>query len=475
MSASTDRVRGATARGVALRVIRRVVEDGAYSNLTLASELGASNLDARDRRFAAELAYGTLRRMRTIDAAIGLVATRPLDRIDPETLSVLRLGAYQILFTRVPAHAAVSETVAAAPVRSKGFANAVLRRLAARPPAPASRDGDDDGAIADRAGLAPWAVGELRRVLPGGEVEAAAAAMAASAPLTLRVNHARATRERVIAALRADGYHPMPGRHDPDVVRVPSATPATLPGYREGWFVVQDEASAIVAAALAARPGERVLDACAGPGGKASSLAVAVGPGGSVVAADASDARARLVTRAAERLGLRIPTVVQDARSPALAAATFDAVLVDAPCSGLGATRRRPELLWRVPKDRLSSLARLQVAILIGVADLVRPGGRIVYSVCTFPRAETDAVVRAFLTKRKDFEPLDVQGPDGAAPAHRLWPHRHGTDGMFYAGLHRRGGGPGRMRPRMGDEPTRVAAAGVRAGHPPGSGIAAIR
>jgi 16S rRNA (cytosine967-C5)-methyltransferase len=130
--------------------------------------------------------------------------------------------------------------------------------------------------------------------------------------------------------------------------------------------------------------------------------------------------------------------MVQDARRPALRG-PFDAALVDAPCSGLGAARRRPELLWRPDRSNLARLARLQVAILGGVADLVGPGGRLVYSVCTYPRAETDAAVRAFLGGHPDFEPAKVAGPDGEAFTHRLWPHRHGTDAMFYAGFRRRG------------------------------------
>jgi 16S rRNA (cytosine967-C5)-methyltransferase len=227
------------------------------------------------------------------------------------------------------------------------------------------------------------------------------------------------------------------------VLQVASATPAALPGFNEGWFTIQDEASVLVATALGAQPGQRIMDACAGPGGKASLLAWHVAPDGSVIAADASRARARLVRDAGRRLGLRIPVVAMDASHPGLREASFDAVLVDAPCSGIGAARRRPELLWRVEKTHLSALARLQVAILQGVAGLVRPGGRLVYSVCTFPRAETDAVVRSFLSGRPDVEPSQVPGPDGPAVTHRLWPHRHGTDGMFYAGFTRVAGSTG--------------------------------
>jgi 16S rRNA (cytosine967-C5)-methyltransferase len=425
-------------------VVRRVTEDGAYSNLTLAGELDASALDQRDRRFVADMAYGTLRSLLTLDASIERAANRGIDRIDQETLAVLRLGAYQLERMRVPAHAAVSETVSLAPLRSRGFVNAVLRRLAATDVevVPAAV-GEGDDAVSVRTGLSPWAVAELRRLLPPGEVEAAAAAIAAPAPLTLRVNRARTTTDALAAALVEGGLEPVRGRHHPDVLHVASATPAALPGFKEGWFTVQDEASVLVAAAVEARPGERILDICAGPGGKASLLASLVAPGGAVIAADASRARARLVRDSASRLGLRIPVLAQDASHPGLQAASFDAALVDAPCSGMGAARRRPELLWRVPKERLSALARLQVAILSGAANLVRPGGRLVYSVCTFPRAETDAVVRSFLAGEPDFDPAEVRGPDGPAVTHRLWPHRHGTDGMFYAGFTRVTGSTG--------------------------------
>src|SRR5207247_1297180 len=159
---------------------------------------------------------------------------------------------------------------------------------------------------------------------------------------------------------------------------------------REGWFAVQDPASAFVVRALDPRPGDRVLDACAGPGGKATHAACLVGGGGLLVAGDASPARAGLVARLAERLGVPARVVAQDARRPAVRG-PFDRILVDAPCSGLGAARRRPELLWRPARGDLSRLARLQVAIVAGAAAALAPGGRLVYSVCTFPRAETDA------------------------------------------------------------------------------------
>jgi 16S rRNA (cytosine967-C5)-methyltransferase len=426
--------RPAGARTVALRVIRRVTEQGAYSNLAVAAELGRSGLSPADRRLAAELSYGTIRRILVLDRAITAAADRSVRAIDAESLALLRMGAYQLLFSRIPAHAAVSETVALAGARRRGFVNAVLRTLSARPLRPSEGTGDD--AVSARTGLAPWAVGELRRLLPVGEVEEAARALASPADVCLRTNTCAVSPTRLEQALRQAGHDPRPGRHRPEVLRISSVAPTGLPGYQEGWFAIQDEASAIVSAALAPIPGMRILDACAGPGGKASDLACRVRPDGMVVAADVLPKRAALVRRASDRLGVPVVTVVQDARRPALSG-SFDAALVDAPCSGLGAARRRPELLWRPERSSLARLARLQVAILDGVADLVRPGGRVVYSVCTFPRAETEAVVRAFLLKRPDFEPARVAGPDGEAPSHRLWPHRHGTDAMFYAGFRR--------------------------------------
>ena len=424
-----------TARAVALGVVRRVVEEDAYSNLALSAALRRARLGDRDRRLATDLAYGTLRRMIPLDAEIRTAAARDPASVDAPVLAVLRLGAFQLRHTRIPAHAAVGETVGLAPSHARGFVNAVLRRIA-EAPEPVI-EGDDDDAVSLRTGLSAWAVAELRRVLPTGEVEPAAAALAEPAALCLRVNACRATVEEVEQELRAEGLEPVPGRHHPDAIRIRSIDPSALAAFKKGRVTVQEEASILVGAALEAEPGERVLDVCAGPGGKAAHLACLVQPGGLAVAGDVSAVRAALVRSAAERLGVPLLVLTQDARRPAVATG-FDAVLVDAPCSGIGAARRRPELLWRPAREELTRLARRQVEILCGAAEVVREGGRVIYSVCTFPRAETEAAVRAFLAKREDFEPLTLPGPGGREAAHRLWPHREGTDAMFFAGLRRR-------------------------------------
>ena len=423
-----------TARAVALEVVRRVIDDGAYSNRLLPAALARSGLDRRDRAFATELAYGTLRRRLPLDAAIAGAARRPVDRITSGAVHALRLGAYQLIDAGVAPHAAVRETVELVGPRERGFVNAVLRRLATDAPPSPPGSGDDDLAI--RTGLAPWAVRELRRVV-GDDAEAAASAFGSRAPLTLRANRCRSDPASLLALLLDAGIDAEPGDVDPDcLVIADGGDPASMPGFAAGDLAVQDQASAFVARAVGAEPGDRVLDACAAPGGKAVALACAVAPDGFVVAADAAPARTRPIVEAASRLGVRVAVLTADARAPAVRG-PFDRVLVDAPCSGIGSARRRPELLWRVPPTALSQLARLQVAITVASADLLRPGGRLVYSVCTFPRAETDAACDAIVRHRPDLRPLRTDGPDGPAFRHRLWPHVHGTDGMFVAAFER--------------------------------------
>ena len=424
-----------TARSVAVDVVRRVADEGAYSNLTLSRTLSRAGLDERDAAFATELAYGTLRRLVPIDHALEPLLQRPLDTAPKPARAALRLGAYQLRYTRVPAHAAVSETVALVDRRQRGFVNAVLRRLASAEPR--TPDGVDDDAVALRTGLAAWAVREVRRAVGDAEVEEAAAALAQPAGVTIRTNTCAAMVDGLERAIAEDGATVERGRIHPDSLIVDRGAPSRLPGFEQGWFAVQDQASSFVVTTLDPRPGDRVLDVCAAPGGKASHAACLAGPDGMVVAADVSLPRLELVRANAGRLGVGMAILAQDGRRPAVRGG-FDRVLVDAPCSGIGSARRRPELLWRARKDELSGLARLQVGIATAAAGLLEPGGRLVYSVCTFPRAETDAACDAILRRAPELEPVEIAGPDGPAERVRLWPHRHGCDAMFVAAFRRR-------------------------------------
>ena len=422
-----------TARAVALEVIRRVTEHDAYSNLALRAELERVGLRGRETALASELAYGTIRRLVPIDHALERLVDRPLGSAPASALAVLRLGAYQLLYTRIPPHAAVGESVTLVTPRQRGFVNAVLRRLASE--GVTWPIGDSNEEVAVRIGLSAWAVRELRRLVPD-EPEPAAQALAERAPLTLRANPCRADVEEVRRRLSETGVATVRGTIHEGSLLLEGGSPAELPGFAQGWFTVQDQASSFVVDALDPQPGERVLDACAGPGGKTGHLACLVSPDGLLVAADVSVARIRLVAATLERLGLQAFLLVHDGRRPAVSGG-FDRVLVDAPCSGIGSARRRPELLWRAGKAEVSDLARLQVGIATAVAELLRPGGRLVYSVCTFPRAETDGVCDALLRRRPDLEPEFIAGPDGPAERVRLWPHRHGCDAMFVASFRR--------------------------------------
>jgi len=426
-----------TARSVALDVIRRVIEQDAYSNLTLRAALDRRGMSARDRALATELTYGTLRRLVQIDHALSPLVSRPLDTTPAPALAALRLGAYQVLFTRIPPYAAVAETVTLAQERHRGFVNAVLRKLAAAPVRWPT--GDDDAAIAVRTGLTGWAVREVRRLLPA-EVEEAARALADRAPVALRTNTCRTSVEELERRLTEAGVRAHRGNLSPDSLLVESGRPEGFPGFDEGWFTVQDEASSFVVRALDPQPGERVLDVCAGPGGKAGHLACLLGPKGTLIATDVSPRRAALVLGTTERLGVRALVLAQDGRRPAVRSG-LDGVLVDAPCSGIGSARRRPELLWRARKRDVGGLARLQVGIATAAASLLAPGGRLVYSVCTFPAAETDEVCEALLRRRPELEPEPMEGPEGRAERVRLWPHRHGCDSMFVASFRSSPGG----------------------------------
>jgi 16S rRNA (cytosine967-C5)-methyltransferase len=252
------------------------------------------------------------------------------------------------------------------------------------------------------------------------------------------VNTCRVTVEDVERAFGDAEHQPVRGAIHPECLLLTGGDPTSLPGWKEGWFAVQDQASAFVVETADVRPGDRVLDACAAPGGKTALLACRATEDGVTVAGDVGLTRLRLIPPLLERLGVRAHLLAQDATRPGLRG-PFDRVLVDAPCSGIGSARRRPELLWRPRREELSTLARLQVAIAVASADLVATGGRLVYSVCTFPRAETDAVCDAIVRRRSDLRPIETPGPDGSAMRHRLWPHRHGTDGMFVAAFERRG------------------------------------
>jgi 16S rRNA (cytosine967-C5)-methyltransferase len=447
-------------RRVAFDTLRAVAASDAYANLLLPVEIARAGLDAKDAALATELTYGTLRRLGTYDAIIASAAGRPTDDIDEDVLDALRLGAHQLLSTRIASHAAVHETVAlvretigAAPT---GFVNAVLRRISRDTPGEwlarieAAARSDDE-----RLGLAHshpvWVIRAFRRALAAegraDELEDLLRADNASPRVSLAVLPGLADRPAELA----------PTRYSPVGALSAGGDPEPLIRASGGRIRVQDEGSQLAALALSrAEPvtaGERWLDLCAGPGGKTALLAAeALATGALLEANEIAPARAGLVRQALAGVPADVAVSEEDGRSRA-GRGRYDRILVDAPCTGLGALRRRPEARWRKSPGDVGSLARLQRELLASALDALAPGGIVAYVTCSPHLAETSAVVAEVRQSRgESIEELDARGvlqgiarhpldlpvpADGGGRA-QLWPHRHGTDAMSISLLRRR-------------------------------------
>jgi len=428
------------ARAVAWRIVRAVHRDGAWTGPAVDRALRGSTLDARDRAFASNLAFQALRWEGTLDWALGHVVRRPLDDVEDELRDLLRIGAWQLLYGRMPDRAAVSATVDVARselgARTVGFANGVLRNLARRRDALSWPAADSVDGRALRTGYPRWVV-EAADARFGTDADRQLAAGNEPARLTVRAGDAVAVR----AALTALGAQVRTGALAPEALYVEGIAPAAVLDAAPD-AVIQDEASMVVghAAAAAVPAGARVLDMCAAPGGKATHVAAL---GRKVTAADRSATRLGLVDDLARRLGQPVPLVVADGTRSPWRPGAFGGVLLDAPCSGLGVVRRRPELRWRRDVADVTALAALQRDLLAAAADAVAPGGALVYSVCTWTRQETVDVIGAFLSTHDDFvaEPM-ADGVGRAAedvePGRQLTPAEHGCDGMYLAVLRRR-------------------------------------
>ena len=416
------------ARDLALTALERV-DGGAYANLALPALLRRSTLNPSERAATTDLVYGSLRMRAALDHALAPLSRQPLERLEPLVLRGLRLGAYALLFAGTAGHAAVAETVGAVAKAGHrgqaGYVNAVLRRLAAAPPTWPDPQRDPVGWATTRGSHPAWIVEEALARLGPAEMAALVEADNLRPEVSLRATPGRTTRGELLAELAEAGAAVRPSPLSPDCVVLERGDPGRLAAIREGRAVVQDAASAVVAPAVGAAPGDLVADLAAGPGGKAGHLAAL---GARVLAVEIAAGRARLVAQTADRLGLagRLHTVVADGRRPPLRPGAADAVLVDAPCTNLGSLRRRPEARWRHGPDDLSGLVELQLELLEAAVAAVRPGGTVLYSVCTWTRAETHEVVARLLRGRADLR---------LEEARQLWPHRDGADGMFLARL----------------------------------------
>ncbi|MBY0441609.1 MAG: rRNA cytosine-C5-methyltransferase [Mycobacteriaceae bacterium] len=443
------------ARRAAFDALRAVTERDAYANLVLPALLRDRHITGRDAAFATELTYGTCRARGLLDAIIGAAADRPAAAINPILLDLLRLGSYQLLRTRVDAHAAVSTTVDQAALEfdsaRAGFVNAVLRTISAR---------DEQSWVAE---LAPNVIDDpvghaaFVHAHPRWIAQAFADALGSAAGELDAVLASDDERPQVHMAARpgaltaaelAAAAHGQVGQYSPFAVYLTTGDPAELASVRNGQALVQDEGSQLVARALTLAPlgpgtcdAGRWLDLCAGPGGKTALLAaLGAQAGARVTAVEPAPQRADLVM--ANTSGLPVEVLCADGRQSGLEPG-FDRVLVDVPCTGLGALRRRPDARWRRQPADVPALVKLQRELLSAAIALTRPGGVVLYATCSPHLAETvgvvaDAVRRhpvSELDTRPLFEPItDGLGP---GPHVQLWPHRHGTDAMFAAALRR--------------------------------------
>jgi 16S rRNA (cytosine967-C5)-methyltransferase len=449
-------------RRAAWEVLKAVRVDDAYANLVLPAVVAHFELDVRDAAFTTELASGTLRWQGLYDAVLATCVDRSLARVEAKVLDALRLGTHQLLALRVPTHAAISTTVdlvraVGNNAGAAGFANAVLRKVAAQ-----NRDAwvaqvapPESPRHAEIAYSHPaWIVAELRRAL-GPAAQSAPADTEAELALLLAADN-EAPRVTLVARPGRSTRAELPGEptpYSPYGTVLESGRPQAVPAVAEGRAGVQDEGSQLVAIALgradvgsAAGDDRLWLDLCAGPGGKSALLAaLAAERGATLLATERAPHRAGLVARALRGADGVAGVVVADGRRPPLRPASLDRVLVDAPCTGLGALRRRPESRWRRKPDDLLELVLLQRALLASAVDLVRPGGVVLYATCSPVLSETAGVVSSVLDTRPDVVLDDVAAllpdvPDCAGPLPgtvQLWPHRHGTDAMFLALLRR--------------------------------------
>jgi len=424
------------ARRVAFAVLRRVFEQGAYADRTLAAEAERARLDARERALATRLAYGAVQRRGTLDHLIVRLADRPVERLDATVAAALRLGLLQLLFLDgVPAHAAVDESVElakASPGRGAGLVNAVLRRAARAGPSLLSDLGDVTASqAAVRHSVPEWLAEMWWEELGADQARGLLRAVNDPAESALRANTLVGSGEALRAALRSGGVATSAAPEAPEALVLDGAFDAhSSPLWAAGAFMPQSRASQRVAPALAPRPGDRVLDLCAAPGGKTTHLAALMENRGELVAVERHAGRAAALARTAERMHAGIVEVRVEDAAAFVSDAPFDRVLVDPPCSGLGTLQSRPDLRWRVTPESIAGLLPVQAGILTAGARALRPGGVLVYSTCTISERENEARIAALLEAdpglEADGEPL------------RILPHRDGTDGFFVARVRRR-------------------------------------
>lgn len=440
-------------RQAAYSTLQRLVNSSLHADDLVDQELSHNQLQGPDRGLFAELVFGVLRRQGTLDHYLKQLVQQPLERLELPVLLLLRLGLYQLRYLdRVPSHAAVHATVELTNVilpRAKGLINGVLRSYLRQQDTLTLPDPTRQPIawLAAAYAVPDWLAEQWLQQFPQNEAAGLAAASTEIPPLTLRVNTLKISRSGLLERLHAAEVAAEPCRFAPEGVQILQRCQITsLPGFEEGLFMVQDEASQLVAHLLSPQTGEQILDMCAAPGGKATHLAQLANDQGSIIATDLNARRIRRICESADRLGLAsITSVAADALgNDYLAGLQFDRILLDAPCSGLGVIRRNPEAKWRITPTEISRCAARQRLLIDAAASRLKPGGVLVYATCSTAIEEDEAVIKDFLSRHPQFvvengaqlfpEWVDLFDSSGYL---RAWPHRHGTDGFFAARLKR--------------------------------------
>ena len=435
---------------IAIRVVERVQRAGAYADLALRHALVQSRMPAADRGLATELVYGTLRWRGRLDYLIEKALDRDISKLEPLVTSALRVGAYQLFFSdRIPANAAVDEAVrcvrAMGLERATGLVNAVLRRLAREGDAIEfpKIETDPIDYLVHAESLPRWLAKRWLDEFGAEEAASLAATLNQAAPVTVRVNRTKTTREALLPELTERFPDATACRYAPDgIILGRKGDAGQDPAFLSGKISVQDEASQLVVHLLDPRPGERILDTCSAPGTKTAAIAERLNGEGHVLALDRHPRRLQLVGRGIRRLEIGgVATLERDATQSLVDLAAdepFDRILVDAPCSGLGALRRNPDARWRIRPEDLESLGKVQRAILESAAEVLRPGGSLVYSTCTITKEENESVIQGFMATRpgwqiatKESAPVELQELIDENGFLRLLPHQHDTDGFF--------------------------------------------
>lgn len=443
----------ANPRQAACETLLRIKKEGGFADRLIDSELTDGALTGPDRGLYAELVFGVLRRQGTLDHILQQLLEKPMIELDPQALVILRIGLYQLTrLDRIPESAAVNESVNLAKLitpGTSGLINAVLRNYLRRRdtitfPDPATSPA---AAIAARHSQPEWLAEQWIEQLGVSEAGLLAEASSQQPPLTLRVNTLRSSRTDLLREFERQGIEAVPCRFSPDGITVAGRhTVSTLPGFEAGLFAVQDEASQLAGHLLGAEPGERIWDACCAPGGKTGHLAQQMDDRGELIATDISRSKLTLVQDNVRRLGITsVTTAVADLHQPdTFPDGTFDRILLDAPCSGLGVIRRNPEAKWRLFSGDITRLAAVQKTLLKNAAARLKPGGTLLYSTCSTSEAENELVVEDFLLHHPGFvlENLNDLFPEWRElfafyGMFRVWPHRHGMDGFFAARIRR--------------------------------------